>query len=163
MGSAEIRCFTINFSKDLENAKKSKHYSLENQLKLLESNLNRATNLVEYITCKNQLEEIYDDIAEDIKLRNKCQWYEEGEKKTDFFLNPEKTKVTQGTAKKIEINNEEIDNSVEINKELERFFENLFERKLKKTKHTYNEFLRDISLPTLSQEKKIVCDKEISE
>ena len=161
MGSVEIRCFTIKFSKDLANAKKSKHYSLENQLKLLESNLNRDTNLVEYINCKNQLEEIY-DIGEDIKLRNKCQWYEEGEKTTNFFLNLEKTKVTQGTAKKIEINNKEIDNSVEINKELERFFENLFERKLKKTKHTYNEFLRDISLPTLSQEKKIVCDKEIS-
>ena len=34
------------------------------------------------------------------------------------------------------------------------FFENLFKRKLRKIKHAYNEFLRDISLPTLSQEKK---------
>ena len=43
---------------------KSLKYSLENQLKFLESNLNCDTNSVEYIICKNQLAEIYDDIAE---------------------------------------------------------------------------------------------------
>ena len=61
-----------------------------------------------------------------------------------FFLNLEKTKATQGTIKKLEIDNKEIDNSVETNKELERFFENLFKRKLRKAKHVYNECLRDI-------------------
>ena len=76
-----------------------------------------------------------------------------------FFLNLEKTKATQSTVKKLELNNKEIDNPVEINKELERFFENLYKRKLRKTKHVHNEFLRDISLPTLSQEKKEVCDE----
>ena len=126
-------CFTIKFSKDLAKAKKSKQYSPENKLKLLASNLNWDINSVEYINCKNQLEEIYDDIAEGIKVRSKCQWYEEGEKSTKFFLNLEKTKVTQGTVKKLEINNKEIDNPVEINKELERFFENSFKRKLRKT------------------------------
>ena len=124
----EICCFTIKFSKDLRKAEKNKQYSLENKLKLLESNLNCDINSVEYINCKNQLEEIYDDIAEGIKVRSKCQWYEEGEKLTKFFLNLEKTKATQGTVEKLEINNKEIDNSVEINKELERFFENLFKK-----------------------------------
>ena len=90
----EIRCFTIKFSKDLGKAKKSKQYSLENKLKLLESNLNCDINSVEYINCKNQLEEIYDDIAEGIKVRSKCQRYEEGEKSTKFFLNLEKAKAT---------------------------------------------------------------------
>ena len=97
----EIRCFTIKFSKDLGKAKKSKQYSLENKLKLLESNLNCDINSVEYINCKNQLEEIYDDIAEGIKVRSKCQcqWYEEDEKSTKSFLNLQKTKATQGTVK----------------------------------------------------------------
>ena len=98
---------------------------------------------------------MYDDILEGIKVRSKCQWCEEGEKSTNFFLNLEKIKATQDTVKKLEINNKETDNnSIDINKELERFFENLFKRKLRKTKHAYNEFLRDISLPVLSQEKK---------
>ena len=75
----EIYYFTIKFSKDLAKGKKSKQYSLGNKLKFLESNLNCGINLVEYINCKNQLEEIYDDVAEGIKVRSKCQWYEEGE------------------------------------------------------------------------------------
>ena len=128
------------------------------------SNLNWDINLLEHINCKNQLEEIYNDIAEGIKVRSKCQWYEEGEKSTKLFLNLEKTKATQDTVKKLEINNKEINNPVEINKELdnkeinnpveinkelERLFENSFKRKLRKT---------------LTQEKKKkVCDEEICE
>ena len=112
----EIRWFTINFSKDLAKTKKSKQCSLENQLKVLESNLNCDINTVEYINCKNQLEEIYDNIAESKKVRSKCQWYEDGEKSTKFHLNLEKAKAMQCTIKKLEINHKEIDNSAEINK-----------------------------------------------
>ena len=43
------------------------------------------------------------------------------------------------------------------------FFEKLFKRKLRKTKHAYNKFLRNISLSTSSQERKKICNKEISE
>ena len=46
-----------------------------------------------------------------LKVRCNCQWYEEGEKTTNFFLNLGKT----------EINNKEIDNSVKVDKELEKF------------------------------------------
>ena len=51
----EVRCFTIKFSKDLAKTKKCKEYSVENQLKLLESDLICDINSVEYINCKNQL------------------------------------------------------------------------------------------------------------
>ena len=84
----------------------------------MESNLNCDINSVEYINYKNQLEEIYDDIAEGIKVRSKCQWYEKGGKSTKFFIDLEKTKAAQGTVKKIKINNKEIDNPVKINKEI---------------------------------------------
>ena len=40
-------------------------------------------------------------------------------------------------------------------------FENLFKRKHRKAKHAYNEFIRDISLPTLSQEKETFVKKKI--
>ena len=63
-----------------------------------------------------------------------------GTKITKFFLNLEKTKAKHGTVKKIEINNKEIDNSVEINKELQKVFENLVKKRLRKTKNAYNEF-----------------------
>ena len=149
----EIRWFTINFSKDLAKTKKSKQYALENQLKVLESNLNCDINTVEYINCKDQLKKIYDDITESAKVRSRCQWYENGEKLTKFLLNLEKAKAMQCTIKKLEINHKEIDNSAEINKLLERFFEKLCKRKLRKTKYAYNEFLRDISLPSLGKKR----------
>ena len=94
----------------------SKQYSLENQPNLLQSNLNCDVNSVEYINFKNQLEEIYDDIALCIKVRSKYQWYEESEKSTISFLNLEKTKAlflnldkTQEIVKKLGINNKETD------------------------------------------------------
>ena len=52
---------------------------MKTSLKLLEANLNCDINSSEYINCKNQLEDIYDDSAEDIKV-SKCQWDEKGEK-----------------------------------------------------------------------------------
>ena len=88
-------------------------------------NLNWYINSVEYINCKNQFDEIYDDIVEGIKVRNKYQWYEEGEKSTNFFLNLEKTKAVQGIVK---------------------VFEKLFRKRIRKTKHAYNEFFRDLYL-----------------
>ena len=39
---------------------------------------------------KKNLELIYERIAESVKIRSKCHWYEEGEKSTKFFLNLEK-------------------------------------------------------------------------
>ena len=137
------------FFEGFSKGEKSKEYFLENELKLLESNLNRDINSAEYINCKNQREKIYDDIAKGIKVRSKCQWYKQGEKSTNFILNLVKTKTTEGTVEKLEIDNKEVDNSVEVNRKLEKFFESLFKRK-----HLYNEFLRDISLSTLSQEEK---------
>ena len=135
----EIRWFTINFSKDLAKTKKSKQYALENQLKVLESNLNCDINTVEYINCKDQLKKIYDDITESAKVRSRCQWYENGEKLTKFFLNLEKAKAMQCTIKKLEINHKQIDNSAEINKLLERFFENYVKENLeKRNMHTMN-------------------------
>ena len=55
----------------------------------------------------------------------------------------------------------EIDNSVEFNKKSERFFGNLFTRKLRKTKHAYNQFLKDILLSTLNQEEKKFVTKKL--
>ena len=46
--------------------KKKKTFSWK-EAEIFEPNLNCDINLVEYINCKNQLEEIYDDIAKALK------------------------------------------------------------------------------------------------
>ena len=72
-----------------QNARKSQ-CELEKKLKELESNLSSEANFNEYTKCKKDLELIYERIAEGVRIRNKCQWYEEGEKSSKFFLNLKK-------------------------------------------------------------------------
>ena len=43
-------------------------------------------NLTNYDSVKNKLDEIYDHIAEGIRIRSKCDWYEHGEKSTKIFF-----------------------------------------------------------------------------
>ena len=46
--------------------------------------------------------------AEGLKIRSKCQWYEEGEKSTKFFLNLEKKQSIKALVRKLEVNRKEI-------------------------------------------------------
>ena len=66
--------------------RRSSQCELEKKLKELESNLNSEANFNEYTKYKKDIELIYERIAEGVKIRSKCQWYEEGEKSTKFFL-----------------------------------------------------------------------------
>ena len=69
--------------------KRQKRTNLENQLKKLEGKLDED-NLSKYNSVKNELDGTYDHTAEDTRIRSKCDWYEHGEKSTEFFLNLEK-------------------------------------------------------------------------
>ena len=81
----EIRKFTIHYTKGLAKERKQKILNLESELKKLEISLDDANNLGKYNSIKNELEAIYDYIAEGIRIRSKCDWYEHGEKSTIIF------------------------------------------------------------------------------
>ena len=63
---------------------------LERKVKELEFNLNSETNFNEYTKSKSDLELIYEEIDEGVKISSKCQWFEEGEKSIKFFINLKK-------------------------------------------------------------------------
>ena len=44
--------------------------------------------LEEYDKCKNKLDEIYDNIAEPVKVRSEISWYEEQEKSSNSYGTP---------------------------------------------------------------------------
>ena len=87
----EIRKFTIHYTKGLAKERKQKILNLESELKKLEISLDDANTLGKYNCIKNELEAIYDHIAEGIRIRSKCDWYEHGEKSTKFFFEFRKT------------------------------------------------------------------------
>ena len=91
----EIRKLTIEYTKRKAKERRKQQVYLESELKKLENNLKNCENLRKYKSLKNDLELIYNHIAEGVRLRSKCDWYEQGEKSTKFFLNLEKQRGNQ--------------------------------------------------------------------
>ena len=81
----EVCKFTIYYTKGLAKERKQKISNLESELKKLEISLDDANNLGKYNSIKNELDAIYNHIAEGIRIRSKCDWYEHGEKSTKLF------------------------------------------------------------------------------
>ena len=78
----KIRQLTINYSKE-KAERKARKIALEKMVKRLEISLSANSNetlLEEYYKYKNELESIYNFIAEGIVLLSKASWYEHGEK-----------------------------------------------------------------------------------
>ena len=81
----EIWKFTIDYSKTAAKIRKQHKIDLEQKLKNLENNLTSEENRKLYNHYKNELETIHDHIANDIRIRSKCEWHEHGRKSTKFF------------------------------------------------------------------------------
>ena len=124
----QIRKITIRFSKMRAKEERKQREELEATLKLLEKNLSTEENQCLYDKCKRDLEEIYDNIAEGIRIRSRCQWYEEGEKSSKFFLNLEKFNGMQSQIRKIIVNDQEITDPNIILNEIRNFYESLFKK-----------------------------------
>ena len=67
----------------LESNKERKAF--EKKVKDFERNIQNFDDNHEYLTCNNKLEAIYDDIANGIKVRSRCDWFEHGKKSSIFF------------------------------------------------------------------------------
>ena len=91
----EIRKFTIDYTKRKAKERRKQRALLESELEKLENNLESSENLRKYESLKSDLELIYHHIAEGVRLRTKCDWYEHGEKSTKLFLNLEKQRGNQ--------------------------------------------------------------------
>ena len=86
----KIRKFTINFSKKLVKEENKDRNYLEKELKKIEKKLNNFQAYEYYLECKQKLQKIYTKNVNGIRIRSKCNWYENGEKSSKFFLNLEK-------------------------------------------------------------------------
>ena len=89
----EIQKFTTRYPKVIAKEKRKKQLELESKLKILEKSFSCDKNIEEYHKRKADLDEIYDNTAEGVKIRSKCQWYKESEKSTKYFINLEKKHV----------------------------------------------------------------------
>ena len=160
----EIHKFIIDYTKRKAKQKREQQAYLESELKTLENNLESSENLTKYGSLKNDLESIYEHIAEGVRLRSKCDWYEQGKKSTKFFLNLEKQRGNQNRIRKLIVNEKEINNETEILNQIKLFYETLFQKPSQKySADDINHFLNTLDIPKLSTDQIILCDIELTE
>ena len=95
------------FSKNLVKEENKDQNFLEKELKILEINLTNFQANHYYLEYKQKLQNIYTKNVNDIRIRSKCNWYENGEKSTKFSLNLENYRATQGCLRTIIVNKKE--------------------------------------------------------
>ena len=108
----------FNFSRKLAHISRKLQTDLENKSKNLEQNITDEDNFNEYKIAKDELENLYDNIATGVKIRSKCDWCQCSEKSTKYFLNLEMQKSINGTVKKIIKNDIETTDQLKIKHEL---------------------------------------------
>ena len=131
----EIRKFIISYSKVIAKEERARRLKLENKLKFLENNLTDNLKKQQYGLLKCELDEIYDKIAEGVRVRSRCQQYEEGEKSNKFFLNLEKVRGSQGKVHKLIVSNHEIADPQLIEQEIVFFLQKPFQKQHKKRRY----------------------------
>ena len=141
----EIRKFTMRYSKVIAKEKRKKQHELESKLKILEKFLSCDKNIEEYHKCKADLDEIYDNIAEGVKIRSKYQWYEENEKSTKYFLNLEKKQAEKSTIWRLVTDKKDLVKRNDINNEIFSYFKSLFEKTDQTDKLNHNTLLQSIT------------------
>ena len=159
----EIRKFSIRYSKVINKEKIKKQHELESKLKTLENSLSSDKNIEEYHKCKVDLDEIYDNIAEGAKIRSKCQWYEENEKSTKCLLNLDKKHAEKSTIRRLVTNKKDLGKHNDINNETFSYFKSLFERTDQFDKLDPNTLLQSITLPSVTNDEKVVCDNDLTD
>ena len=147
------------FSKKKSKEKRENSAHLEGKLKELMQNLNCDENLEQYGIYKNELNDIYNDISNSIKIRSQCNWYEFGEKSNKFFLNLEANRATQKVVRKVISNEQEITDVSKINNHILQFYQNLFKEKQSTSENRFNSLLNDLNIPSLNSEEMLLRRK----
>ena len=138
----KIRKFSIYFSKGIARNKKTERTYLKNKLKNHENSSSFVVN-PEYIESNEKLDKIYQEKTNGIRIRSKYNWYKHGEKSSKFFLNLEKSRAVQNQIRNVLIDNIEINNQKDINKELYLYYKNLFNERQHLSEHDINYFLKE--------------------
>ena len=113
----EIKQFSIHFSKGIARNMETERKYLDNKLKTLKTSPSFVSS-PEYLETNEKLDKIYQGKTNGIRIKSKCNWYEHGEKTSNFFLNLEKPRAFKNQIPNILIDNIEINNQKDINNEL---------------------------------------------
>ena len=166
-----IRNYTISYS----SYKKKQQSSLTKNLEIRFNQLHnlilseKATELeIEEFNCtKHELEQIERHKARGIMLRSRCQWVEEGEKNTSYFLRLEKHNYCNKHITQLQVEDSIVMDPKDILKYEKEFYEKLYSENInsnsESVKRATDLFTKSNNISKLTENEKSKCDMELSE
>ena len=124
----------------------------------LDNDLDKSDNLRKCDSLKNDSEIFYGHIAERIKIRRKCDWYEQDKKSAKLFLSFNKVIKIESENCKWKRNNKEC----EILNQIKLFYEMIFQNSSRNCQADIDLFLSTTDTPKLSTEQINFSDIEIN-
>ena len=101
-------------------------------------------------------------------FRPKVIWLEQGEKPTKYFFNPEKTNYEKKLIREVKLENGEVtSDSMRIEKELEKYFTNMYASKTNDTTglregNSFESFVEGLEIPKLDKEDNESLEQELT-
>ena len=123
----ESRKFSSYNSKNIARNIKTERTYFENKLKILGTSANFVDN-PKYTETNENLNKIYQEKTNRIRIRRQCDWYEQGEKSSKYFLDLEKSRAVQNQIRNILIDNMEVNNQKDVNNDLYLYCKSLLMR-----------------------------------
>ena len=168
----KIRNFSMNYGKLKNHETTSRVGELENKLsnitEQLESDDLSEEQCEHYHHEKNEIENELKEIeahkAEGIMMRAKCLWYEQGEKSNRYFLN-----LIKQNSIKTNMNKLQLENGVVVKDPLQiltcqvEYYKELYSETVNKTPEQIRHFISNADTPSLNEQEKEMCDKDITE
>ena len=159
----KMREYIISYSKEIAKRRRQEIEKLERELsklehKLLTSPTRAIVNEIEEKKCT--LNEIHDYSRQGLRIRSRAEWYEDGEKNTQYFEQLLKSNKRKSVIREIyDKNRQEIKDDNEILKIIKSFYEKLYAN---------NEVILDenslffTKLPKLSEESRDICEGKVT-
>jgi len=167
----EVRGQTIQYSSRNKRKERETETRLTEEIRILEDRLKQEVNMIEYDNINERLEKIRGELEnirlpriKAIMLRARAQFYEEGEKPSNFFCNLEKRNYLNKLITNLRVDERVIDDPAEILKEQKNYYESLYSSKQGPDPDRYiDHFLADQNLRVLSKEQRERCEGMIKE
>ena len=117
-----------------------------------------AGNLSLFFDPTLEINEMYDEISNGIKIKSKYEWYEFGGKSNKFFLTLEKCRATQNILRKVLSDEREITDLSKINTYIYQFHQHLYNERQNTSEDSICDFLNDLTVPLLTTEQSLSCE-----
>jgi exonuclease III len=124
-----IRSETMIYSGTIQKLKRIEHKRILDDIERLDLDYtnNPNENTAQQLdTAKNELETLHKEKLASSMFRSKCEWVEEGERNSKYFLNLEKYNFVNKQITSLEVNRKTVDKGPDILKEIKNYYEKLY-------------------------------------